>query len=67
MYEIVKQLERIADEYKYLCDELSDNGKTALSKEILNLFEEINAFFDTFYRMFYKFDPKLKQTKKRVE
>ena len=60
MYEIIKNLERIADEYKYLCDVLAQQKKK-LDKETLTAIKEATEYYTTFYTMFYKFDPALKK------
>jgi phosphate uptake regulator len=60
MYEVVKNIERIADEFKYICDLLSSCKKQA-DKTIINLFKEAVDYYLAFYEMFYKFDPKLKK------
>jgi len=60
IYEVVKQLERICDEYKYICDLLAEhNGK--LAKPILDLFKKTNDYYYSFYKLFYKFEPELKK------
>jgi len=62
MYELVKQLERICDEYKYMCDLLADSdAKTKISKSTLDFFKKANDYYYTFYKMFYKFEPELKK------
>ena len=59
-YEIVKNIERIADEFKYICDLFSDYDKK-IDKEILQSFKQAIDYYLAFYEMFYKFDPKLKK------
>ena len=62
IYEVVKNLERIADEFKYICDLLIDgNGKGKLAKEALGLFKDAVEYYLAFYELFYKFDPELKK------
>jgi len=60
MYEIVKNTERIADEFKYICDLLADYEKK-LEPETIESFKEAIEYYLTFYHMFYKFDPALKK------
>ena len=60
MYEIVKNIERIADEFKYICDLFSGNNKK-LDKAVIESFKEAVDYYLAFYNMFYKFDPKLKE------
>ncbi len=60
IYEIIKNIERIADEFKYICDLFSDyKGKTG--REMMKLFGEAVDYYMAFYNMFYKFDAKLKR------
>lgn len=76
MYEVVKNIERIADEFKYSCDLFSvlaenvrvekvSRGKagvaTHLDPKIVSLFKEAVDYYFTFYALFYKFDPELKK------
>ena len=55
MYCIAWQLEKIADDYKYLCQYLSES-KIKLSKELIEIYEKVNQMMEVFYDMFYKFD-----------
>jgi phosphate uptake regulator len=54
-YVIAWNLEKICDDYKYICELLSEN-KTKLSKESLVLFKETNNFLRSYYELFYSFD-----------
>jgi len=58
MYVIVWNLEKICDEYKYICEYFSqpENSKIKISKETINLFEKTNNFLESYYNLFYKFD-----------
>jgi phosphate uptake regulator len=56
MYEIVKNVERIADEFKYICDELSLRRPT---KETIKLYKEVMNYYLLFYELFYHYDKKL--------
>ena len=60
MYELVKQLERVADEYKHICDVLS-GYKSELSASAIELFSRVNDYFNGFYKLFYRFSPELKE------
>ena len=55
MYSLVHDMEKIGDDYKHICD-LLEGQKGPISKETLRIFEEVNDYFETFYRLFYKFD-----------
>jgi len=50
------QVEKIADEYKYICKYLLDKKITKLSKETLAFFKRANEYLDLFYHHFYKYD-----------
>ncbi len=58
IYTFVWNLEKVCDEYKYICEYLSqsENNKTKISKEVINLFEKVNNFIKSYYELFYKFD-----------
>lgn len=58
MHSIVKNLERIADEYKGLCDVLS---RKKPEKESLASIKSAFDYYGLFYEMFYKFSPELKK------
>jgi len=60
IFTIIWNLETICDEYRAICKYLSspENCKTKISEEVINLFEEVNNFLESYYRLFYKFDLK---------
>ncbi len=51
---IIWNLEKIADEYKTICVNLGKN-KENISNEVLNLYKDINLFFNSYYELMYKF------------
>lgn len=53
---VIWNLEKIADEYKSICINLSNNNKE-ISPEILNLYKEVNELFTLYYELFYSFSP----------
>ncbi|MBW2997687.1 DUF47 family protein [Candidatus Woesearchaeota archaeon] len=58
MYVIIRDLEKIADYYKRICDVfLTTKDKPSISKKTLDLINKTNAFFEMFYKLFYKFNP----------
>lgn len=63
IYCINRELEKVADRYKYLADFvaalLSSNPSLKLSHETLALLKETNEYLRTFYKLFYKFDASL--------
>lgn len=52
MYEVVKNIERIADEFKYICDLLM-NAPRKLDKSLLLFFSQAADYYLTFSKMFY--------------
>lgn len=58
MYVIVWNLEKVCDNYKYICSFLSvqENYPAKIRPELLDFFEETNKLFRQYYELFYKFD-----------
>ncbi|MDO8642247.1 MAG: AbrB/MazE/SpoVT family DNA-binding domain-containing protein [Candidatus Woesearchaeota archaeon] len=56
LYTIVEQLETCADEFKFLCDYLVQHQKLKISKEVLDLFQQVNATIALFTELFLKHD-----------
>ena len=54
LYVIMWNLEKIADEYKYISEYLTDNKK--ISKETMELFDKVNKLLRKYYELFYKFE-----------
>lgn len=54
-YYFIFELEEIADIYNFIAKE-SLEKKLKFSKDALRLFEHVNKSWDTFYKMFYKYD-----------
>ncbi len=73
IYYIVEELENLADEYKYFCNNLFElrDSKNTLKPEVLALVEKTNEALRIFYEMFYKFDihkfGALDELKKKVD
>ncbi len=59
VYEIIKNIERIADEFKHLCDVFLHHKK--IDKQLLSACKEVVEYYITFYTLFYAFDPALKK------
>ncbi|MBW2964711.1 phosphate uptake regulator PhoU [Candidatus Woesearchaeota archaeon] len=58
MYVLVRDLEKVADGYKRICDViLEQKARPVLSKKVLDVLVRTNSFFESFYRLFYRFDP----------
>jgi len=53
-YVIVWNLEKIADDYKYICEILSED-KTKIAKESLEYFKETTEYLRKYYELFYSF------------
>ncbi|MBI2574862.1 phosphate uptake regulator PhoU [Candidatus Woesearchaeota archaeon] len=60
IYDVLKTIERITDEFKYICD-LFSGFKGKIDKSLMGLFRESIDYYLAFYSMFYKFDPELKK------
>jgi hypothetical protein len=58
MYCMIEELEKIADEYKYMCDFFTENPGliNEVGKEVKRLFGELKVFYKESYELFYKFD-----------
>ena len=54
VYVVIWNLEKIADEYKYICRDLSTN-KNKINKDTLDLYKRVNIFLKSYYELFYKF------------
>ena len=54
LYVIMWNLEKVADDYKYICNYLAKKQK--ISKESIILFEKVNKLFRKYYELFYDFD-----------
>ncbi len=55
LYVIVWNLEKIADDYKYICEEIKKGGQE-LNKELIEILNEVNELFRQYYELFYKFE-----------
>src|SRR3989344_261617 len=58
IYYIVEELEKLADQYKYICQHFYNlNDKSIkLNADALNMFEKANSMLRIFYEVFYKFN-----------
>ncbi len=61
LYCIIESLERVADEYKYLYQYLHQHllsrKKAELSRETIDIWRRVNGQVQTFYHLFYSFEP----------
>jgi len=60
MYCVLEELEKIADEYKYMCDFFLEDVKylRKIDKKIIELYMELNNFYAGVYSLYYKYDIK---------
>jgi len=60
IYYIVEEIENIADEYNFMCNNLyllkNAGEKAKIRPEVLEIFEKINGLMRLFYEAFYKFE-----------
>ena len=60
IYYVVEELENVADEYGFLCNNLygikDSASKNTIRPEVISVLEKVNNMFRTFYEIFYKFD-----------
>lgn len=71
MYVIAWNLEKVCDNYNYICDLFKDIKKIKISEDVIRLYEHANNFFKEYYELFYKFDviklSELSTKKKEIE
>ena len=60
MYVIARDLEKICDDYKYICEYLLNPERRGrrINKEVLDFFERVNNFLRSYYELFYEYDVK---------
>jgi phosphate uptake regulator len=58
MYCTVEELEKMADQYKYLCDTIGKSKALfkKISSKAVKLIERVAVLFDTYYELFFKYD-----------
>jgi len=69
IYLIIVNLERIADEFRDLCDYIHKNQEMKISKDTLAVYKGCVELFDLFYQLFYNYDLEkmFKMKEKRIE
>jgi phosphate uptake regulator len=71
-YHIIAQLEKIADQYKYLCQHSYnlDKANIKINKDVLQTFMLANTLIRTYYELYYKFDKekilKIKEIRSKI-
>jgi phosphate uptake regulator len=56
LYDLVNQLERVADEYRDICDYVNSNRKAKISKDVLQLYKGCNDLLEFYYKLFYNYN-----------
>jgi phosphate uptake regulator len=56
MYVIAWNLEKICDNYKYICNFLIDNKNAVLKRNVIDFYHSTNELMRKYYEIFYKFD-----------
>lgn len=56
LYVILWQLEKIIDEFKYICEYFSENPKSKISSATTKIFEDVALIFRKYYELYYKFE-----------
>jgi phosphate uptake regulator len=54
-YDLIQNLERLSDEYKYICDSFKE-WKKPLNPDVISLLKDMNDYYLVFYEAFYKYD-----------
>ncbi len=57
MYCIVREIKKIADEYKVICNHMMVNN-LVLDAKVIGLYGKVNSLYNQFYELFYSYDPK---------
>ncbi len=58
LYYIIQELERIADQYKYMAQHFNKDKKhSRIKPSVISIFEKTNMFFRKIYELFYSFEP----------
>jgi phosphate uptake regulator len=57
LFLLIQRLEDIADDYKYICQYVTDlGGQIKISKPVLDMIKDTNKVLDLVYHFYYKFD-----------
>jgi phosphate uptake regulator len=69
LYNLVNNLERLADEYRDICDYMYSNKKAKVGKDTMQIYKGCNDLFEFFYKIFYNYslDDVVGYRKKRIE
>lgn len=55
-YVIAWNLEKVADDYKYICEDLQDSEEVAIGQDIISYWDDVIVYLEAFMQLFYKFD-----------
>ena len=55
-YVVAWNLEKICDDYAYLCKVLMESPKAKISAPVLDMLKEANDYFKDYYELFYNFE-----------
>ncbi len=56
-YVVAWNLEKVCDDYKYICQTLAEGGGTAsVNKDVAGFLDDVNGFLGGFYELFYRYD-----------
>lgn len=58
-YDLIQNLERLGDEYKYLCENIADRKKP-VKKELLSVLKEISSYYEMFHSLYLRYDAEKK-------
>jgi phosphate uptake regulator len=56
IYTVAWNLEKVCDNYKYIINHILNNQEYLASKEILELFKQVNNYLEDYYNLFYDFN-----------
>jgi phosphate uptake regulator len=54
MYTIIWNLEKVADDYKYICEYISSDG-APIDSSVRDIYSRVNEYFRGYYDLFYSF------------
>lgn len=56
MYTIIWNLEKVADDYKYICQQIGKYQKAPYSESLITCFTDVNTMLKGYYELFYTFE-----------
>jgi phosphate uptake regulator len=58
IYAVVWNLEKVCDDYKYICDYLAKEETVSIGNDVLEVYKKANLLFKGYYELFYDFELK---------